>query len=98
MVPIVIADSETAGAIAVRHSRPTSRTLTPRAAARSAATVLSSSGRYSTATIATAATLRITMAGRIELLIVNKEPNRIVIVAPVTLLWVVSQYRNSAAR
>ena len=31
------------------------------------------------------------MTGMMELLIVNMEPNRIVIVAPVTLLCVVSQ-------
>ena len=28
----------------------------------------------------------------------NIDPNRIVIVAPVVLVWVVSQYRNRAAR
>ena len=35
IAPMVMADSETASAIAIRHSSPISRTLMPRAAARS---------------------------------------------------------------
>ncbi len=91
MVPIVSADRATAMEIAIRIRRPTSRTLTPRTAARSAATELSSSGRYATATMPTAATLSSAMTGSRELLMVNMEPNRIVTAAPVTLLCVVSQ-------
>ena len=42
---MVMADSDTASAIATRHSAPTMRTGTPRTTARSALTELSSSGR-----------------------------------------------------
>ncbi len=45
MAPMVMADSETASAIATRHSAPTTRTPTPRTVARSGLTELSSSGR-----------------------------------------------------
>ena len=91
MVPMVMADRATAMEIATRTRRPTSRTLIPRTAARSAAIELSSNGRYRMATMPTATRLSSVMTGGRELLMVNMEPNRIVIVAPVTLLCVVSQ-------
>ena len=45
MAPMVSADSDTASAIATRHSTPVRRTGIPRTVARSLLTELSSSGR-----------------------------------------------------
>ena len=75
-----------------------SRTRTPRAAATSALTELSSSGRYKMATMARAGTPKAATSGIALVPIVNMEPNRIVTVAPVVEVDVVSQYRNNAAR
>src|SRR5215472_11684054 len=94
IAPMVSADSDTATAIAIRHAAPASRTGIPRAKARSVLTELSSSGRYSTAAMPRAARLSATTTGIVDGLMTNIDPNRIVIVAPVVLVWVVSQYRN----
>ena len=94
---MVMADSETASAIAIRHSAPAMRTGTPRTTARSVLTELSSSGRYSATTMPTAARLNAAITGIRELSIVKIDPNRIATGAPVVEVYVVSQKRNRAA-
>src|ERR1700722_139939 len=85
MVPMVSADSDTASAMAIRQASPTSRTGMPRAAARSALTEDSTSGRYSTATMATATRLQAMTSGTTVGLSVNIEPNKMVTATPVVL-------------
>ncbi len=97
MVPTVSADSDTASAMASRQASPTARTRMPRAAARSALTELSSSGRYSTTTMARATAPQAITSGTTVGLSVNMEPNKIVTAAPVAAVCVVSQYSSSAA-
>ena len=92
IAPIVSADSDTASAIATRHSAPTSAHRTPRATARSAADRAEQQRPVQHGHDAQRRHAeRQRRAGMIELLIVNMEPNRIVIVAPVVLVCVVSQ-------
>ena len=73
------------------YSRPTRRTGTPRAAAMSVLTVLSSSGRQMTAMQASAITPKITTTGMVPPAVVKIEPNRICWVAPVVAPAVVSR-------
>ncbi len=91
---MVSADSDTASAMAIRQASPTARTRMPRAAARSALTELSSSGRYSTTTMARATAPQAMTSGTTVGLSVNMEPNRMVTAAPVAAVCVVSQIQE----
>ena len=95
--PMTTADSDTATASAARYAIPTARTGTPRAAASSGLSEVSSSTRDSTAITASASTPDAISAGTVSGLITNIEPNRIVNDAPVVLLVCVPRYRNRAA-
>ncbi len=91
------ADRPTATARASMNSRPTSRSGTPWAAARSSLTELSSSGRYTAAMIASDSTLKPMTTGMVGLFTVKMDPNRMWRVAPEWADSVVSRWRNSAA-
>src|SRR5579872_2710996 len=97
MAPMVMAERETATARAIRYPSPTSRTGTPRVAARSGLRGLSSRGRYEYRTVPVATTLKTAITGTSDDERVKMEPKSTLTVAPVVLEDVVSQYRNSAA-
>ena len=87
IAPIVIADSETASAIATRQASPASRTRTPRAAARSGADRAEQQRPVQHQHDAQREHAeRPRSTGMMVLLMVNIEPNRMVIVAPVVLV------------
>ena len=73
---------------------PTSRTGTPRVAARSGLRELRTSGLKHTSTVPTATTLKMAMTGTIEEDSVKIDPNSTLIVAPVVLEVVVSQIQE----
>ena len=96
--PMTTADSATETASAIRKAAPTARTGTPRAAARSGLSELSSSTRASAITVASASSAETIRAGTVEGVMTKIEPNKIVNEAPVVVLYWVPRYRNSAAR
>ena len=96
--PMITADSATDTASAIRKAAPTARTGTPRAAAMSGLSELSSSTRASASTVARASSAETIRAGTVEDVSTNIEPNKIVNDAPVVELYWVPRYRNSAAR
>ena len=87
--PMITADSATETARAMRKAAPTARTGTPRAAAMSELSELSSRTRARTTTVASASSADAIRAGMVDVVMTNIEPNKMVNDAPVVELdWV----------
>ena len=98
IAPTVIAESATASASATEWVSATARTRMPWARARSAESVLTSSGRWMTALARSAAPATASARGTMPAGIANIEPKSTVTAAPLTLRTVASKYSSSAAR
>jgi len=81
--PMLTAASATEMDSAIKNAAPISRTLTPRAAAMSGLSELSSSTGASTMTVASAISADAISVGTVEEVSTNSEPNKIVNDAPV---------------